>query len=166
MLRLAGYVSYTFTDDSGDLDSEAIDLADLADADALEDILHGTSNASAHDQPMANEARLQFTPEPDQTDVGVQPDMIDSELAATVNMEPFPFGRPGAPIPSRAQQPSEPNTQATILGSPWGPFQSQLEWDVAHWVKLRGGSQSAVLELLAIPGVCGSTFLYGVSNLL
>ena len=71
MLRLAGYVSYTFTDDSGDLDSEAIDPANLADADALEDILHGTSNALAHDQLMADEARLQFTPEPDQTNVGV-----------------------------------------------------------------------------------------------
>ena len=78
-----------------------------------------------------------------------QPDVADSGSASTVVVERFPFGRLGAPIPDRPQSAS----QAAFTGSQWGPFRSQLDWDMACWIKLRGGTSIAASELLAIPGV-------------
>jgi hypothetical protein len=39
------------------------------------------------------------------------------------------------------------------MDSPWAPFDSELDWKVARWVKMRGQTSTAVTELLAIPGV-------------
>ena len=36
----------------------------------------------------------------------------------------------------------------------YGPFTSDIDWNVAKWVKLRGPSSSAATELLKIPEVC------------
>ncbi|KAH9059259.1 hypothetical protein EDB87DRAFT_1577735 [Lactarius vividus] len=41
----------------------------------------------------------------------------------------------------------------TLGDSVWTPFQSQHDWEVARWAKMRGPSSSAVTELLAIPEV-------------
>ncbi|KAH9061974.1 hypothetical protein EDB87DRAFT_391243 [Lactarius vividus] len=41
----------------------------------------------------------------------------------------------------------------TLGDSVWTPFQSQRDWEVARWAKMRGPSSSAVTELLAIPEV-------------
>lgn len=38
-------------------------------------------------------------------------------------------------------------------GNPWYPFNSKLDWEVAKWAKLRGPSDTAFSELLAIEGV-------------
>jgi hypothetical protein len=119
---------------------------DSADVDALGDLLYASSRASTPDQLMDDE-----TP---------QPNLVDSGSASAVVVEHFPFGRPGAPIPGRPQG----DSQAAFTGPQWAPFQSQLDWDVARWVKLRSGSSTAVSELLAIPGVCASNLLYYVSN--
>ncbi|KAJ7190265.1 hypothetical protein GGX14DRAFT_538049 [Mycena pura] len=35
----------------------------------------------------------------------------------------------------------------------WGPFRSQLDWEVARWAKLRGSTSTALTDLLDIPGV-------------
>ena len=37
--------------------------------------------------------------------------------------------------------------------SKWAPFSTHLEWEVAHWAKLRGPSSTALSELLQIDGV-------------
>jgi hypothetical protein len=37
--------------------------------------------------------------------------------------------------------------------SPFSPFSSKLEWDVAHWAKMRGPSSTAFNELIEIEGV-------------
>jgi hypothetical protein len=37
--------------------------------------------------------------------------------------------------------------------SEWAPFSTRLEWEVAHWAKLRGPSSTALSELLQIDGV-------------
>ncbi|KAJ7875217.1 hypothetical protein B0H13DRAFT_1894237 [Mycena leptocephala] len=37
--------------------------------------------------------------------------------------------------------------------NPWAPFQSQVDWEVAKWAKLRGSTSTAVTDLLAIDGV-------------
>ncbi|KAH9847806.1 hypothetical protein C2E23DRAFT_740945, partial [Lenzites betulinus] len=39
---------------------------------------------------------------------------------------------------------------------PWAPFQSQLDWEVARWAKMRGPGSTAVSELLAINGLAAS----------
>ena len=36
----------------------------------------------------------------------------------------------------------------------YAPFASDIDWDVAKWVKLRGPSSTAATELLEIPEVC------------
>jgi hypothetical protein len=168
-------LSYTVADDTGDLEIVSIsivqpDPADLADADAdadtLEDPPCGSFDALAGDEPMVDETPSDLMPQPNEADVGEQDDTVDSESAFPVEVERFPFGRPGAPIPGRAQEPSEYESQAASMGSAWAPFRSQLEWDVARWAKLRGGSSTAVSELLAIPGVRASNLLYCISNLI
>jgi hypothetical protein len=140
------------TDDTGDWEDISVsieqpDPADLTDSDAPED------------QLMVDETLLDLESQPDQAEEGDQADTTGSELVSAVEVEEFPFGMPGAPIPGRAQEPSEYESRATSMGSAWAPFRSQLEWDVARWVKLRGGSSTAVSELLAIPGV-RATFIY------
>ena len=161
------FILCTITDDTRDFDDISIELdpADLADADALEDLIYGSSNTSAHDQLAVDETPVDLMVQPDETEVGDQGDMADLVSASAVVIESFPFGMPGAPIPGRAQGPSVYDSHAALMGSPWAPFRSQLDWDVAHWVKRRGPSSTAVSELLGIPGVRVSNFLYSVSNL-
>jgi hypothetical protein len=46
--------------------------------------------------------------------------------------------------------------RATVSGqdkSPWAPFRSRKDWEVALWAKLRGPGSMAFSDLLAIPGV-------------
>lgn len=38
-------------------------------------------------------------------------------------------------------------------GNPWAPFNSKIDWEIAHWAKLRGPGSTAVSELLNIGGV-------------
>ncbi|KAJ7201798.1 hypothetical protein GGX14DRAFT_370811 [Mycena pura] len=38
-------------------------------------------------------------------------------------------------------------------GNDWGPFRSQMDWEVARWAKLRGSTSTALTELLQINGV-------------
>ncbi|KAG2741893.1 hypothetical protein P692DRAFT_20750106, partial [Suillus brevipes Sb2] len=37
--------------------------------------------------------------------------------------------------------------------NPWAPFNSQMDWEVAHWAKVRGLGSTAFTDLLAIEGV-------------
>ena len=99
-------------------------------------------------------------PQLDQTEVEDRADMADAESASVVVSEKFPFGRPGAPIPDRAE------SSVQELHSLWAPFQSRLDWDVARWAKLSGQTSTAMSELLAIPGVSVPDFLYCASNLM
>ena len=34
------------------------------------------------------------------------------------------------------------------------PFSSRLEWDIAHWAKVRSPSSTSFMEVISIPGVC------------
>ena len=156
-MHLARYLSYTITEDmrdSNEIPIEQPDLADLADADTFQDLLCGSSNASTGDQLTDDETPFDLTPQPDQTEAGDEADAADSESASAVVVDAFPFGSPGAPITGRAQGLSTYDSLAPSTSSPWAPFQSKLDWDVARWVNLRGRTSSAVSELLAIPGVC------------
>jgi hypothetical protein len=37
--------------------------------------------------------------------------------------------------------------------NPYGPFSSKLDWEIAHWAKMRGPGSNALTELLSIEGV-------------
>ncbi|KAF7974189.1 hypothetical protein HWV62_13231 [Athelia sp. TMB] len=43
--------------------------------------------------------------------------------------------------------------QGKTGNAPWGAFQSQIDWEVARWAKLRGPSSTAVSDLLNIDGL-------------
>ena len=36
----------------------------------------------------------------------------------------------------------------------WAPFRTRVDWEVAHWAKLRGPGSTAFSDLLSIPEVC------------
>ena len=66
----------------------------------------------------------------------------------------FPFGQPSAPIPGTSQGLSTYELNRGMLGGTiWAPFQSQNEWELARWGKMRGPTSSALQELLEIPEV-------------
>jgi hypothetical protein len=150
-------ISHTITDVSRNFDEiagEDPESDDDADANALEELLlYGSSDAPTHYQVAADETPFDLTP-PDQTEMDDVPHAVKegSASAVTVTVESFPSSEAGAPIPGRPQF----DSQATFTGSQWAPFQSQLDWDVARGIKLRGGTSTAASEQLAIPGVCVS----------
>jgi len=96
--------SHSIIDDTtgfNNISIEQPDHLDLADADALQDLLYSSASELAHDQPTSNKDSLDLAAQPDQTGA----DLVDYETVPTVEVEHFPFGRPGAPIPSRAEEP-------------------------------------------------------------
>jgi hypothetical protein len=77
-----------------------------------------------------------------------------TQLAYTVHVEEFTLGRAGSPIEKR-DIPTNQRYQSTFhdVDNIYAPFTSQLDWEVARWGKIRGGSSTAFNELLAIDGV-------------
>jgi hypothetical protein len=134
------------------------DAADVMDADAFE--------ALAQDGTLSTETNsIQHRPTVED-DQGVSDqesiliDMENSVAATSMVIDKFPTGSPGAPIPDmpRGFQAYESH-QVRPGDSGWAPFQSQRDWEVARWAKMRGPTSSAVTELLAIPGVRASYYL-------
>lgn len=50
------------------------------------------------------------------------------------------------------------------LKSPYHPFLSKLEWEIARWAKTRSPSSTALSELLGIEGVSNSCFMVSKSS--
>lgn len=46
--------------------------------------------------------------------------------------------------------------------NPYAPFTSRLDWEIAHWTKLRSSGSTAFSDLLAIEEVCQPQLCYGV----
>jgi hypothetical protein len=44
--------------------------------------------------------------------------------------------------------------------SPWAPFKSRMEWEIARWAKIRGPGSTAFDELIQIQGVSCYNYLY------
>ncbi|KAG9315400.1 hypothetical protein JVU11DRAFT_4549 [Chiua virens] len=76
----------------------------------------------------------------------------------------YPGDTAGHPTPKSAGAPLLPNAnrcyaeqlEGQMGGAgqcPYWPFTSQLDWEVAHWAKMRGPGSTAVSELLSINGV-------------
>ncbi|KAH9015234.1 hypothetical protein EDB85DRAFT_2076369 [Lactarius pseudohatsudake] len=67
-------------------------------------------------------------------------------------VERFLYGSAGVPLPGVHQGLSSYQTSLEALGqSIWAPFQSQGDWELVRWAKMRGPTSSAVADLLAIP---------------
>ena len=66
-------------------------------------------------------------------------------------------GSPGAPITMDKGENTYEKYRAVFeksaAGNPYAPFTSQLDWEFARWVKLRGPGSTAVNELLALDNV-------------
>lgn len=67
----------------------------------------------------------------------------------------FTRGNAGAPIAESGQNIYQLRRDASD-GNVWAPFQSKLDWEVAHWAKLRGPGSTAFTEFLKIDKVCMS----------
>jgi hypothetical protein len=140
--------------------NEIPDLADVADADAFEDLVQN------------NEDFLATTP--NQVTIDEVPDVPDAPEEQTNHMEAgssgsipemvidrFPTASAGAPIPSMLHGSSAKDLhQDTGVDSLWSPFTSQCDWLFAHWAKMCGPLLLALSDLLAIPEVC--TYLYSI----
>ncbi|THU75511.1 hypothetical protein K435DRAFT_619026, partial [Dendrothele bispora CBS 962.96] len=62
----------------------------------------------------------------------------------------------GAPLPAQTTFLDGNEVYTEKIGSKgniWAPFQSEIDWKIAKWAKLRGPSSTAVTELLSIDGV-------------
>jgi hypothetical protein len=83
---------------------------------------------------------------------------------STLVVDQFPSGSLGRLIPNKPQGSSVhyESRRAASMDSPWAPFRSELDWNVARWAKMRGRTSAEVAGLLAIPGVCGSHRLYTI----
>ena len=150
--------------DPADITNEAPDPADIADADAFEELAQNNHNfaTTTPDQPTINESPdTPDTPErlPNDMEAGF------TEAMPMVIIDHFPFASAGAPLHGmpRGNHIYE-SQQGTDGDSIWSPFTSQCDWLFACWAKMHGPTLSAVTELLAIPEV--QTSLHSISTLL
>ena len=77
----------------------------------------------------------------------------NTEANSNVFVDCFPHGHPGAPLSSSKHVLAFESVQNVLGDSIWAPFQSQCDWEITHWAKMRGPTSTALTELLAIPGV-------------
>jgi len=142
-------------EDGIDGDPDATDTADALNADAFEIL---TDNVTASSAAIPDEVLPIEPAEPMQLlpDLLIQAEKTNSEPIAELSITRFTYGSPGAPIPGPAQSSAVyGSSQVAPSSLDWAPFSSKLDWEIAHWAKIRGPTSSALTELLAIPGVCG-----------
>lgn len=149
----------TLTDDTSGLQdvlNDPPDPADVADADAYEELINNNSTPIFPNQTTVGKAPeiLELTEQYDQSEAGDQADLTPPQTSSALVTDQFPFGNPGMPIPEKPQGSSvHESWEATSMDSPWAPFQSELDWNMAQWAKMHGRTAT---EFLAIPGVCVS----------
>ncbi|KAF8489360.1 hypothetical protein F5888DRAFT_1808868 [Russula emetica] len=130
--------------------NDPLNPADVADADAYEELLSNNPPTIFPDQMTAGEApgSPELTEYGDQSEVGNQADLTLPQGMSTHVVDGFPLGHPGMPIPDKPHGPSAYQSwQATFTDSPWAPFQSERDWDMARWLKMRGQTSAAVMEI-------------------
>ena len=138
--------------DTDMMDADAMD-ANVTDAmtDAMTDTHATDANLTDVDMMDADTMEDANTMDDDFTDTNT---MDPDATASAIIVDQFPFGRPGTPIIGPHQTSASDRTSSMVTGdSPWSPFCSQIDWEVAHWAKTCGATASAVTDLLAIPGV-------------
>lgn len=90
--------------------------------------------------------------------------VLRSQARRKVHIQHFPSDVAGQPVHTPGGVPTgyaEYQSRVPHVGDPgniFAPFQSELDWKVARWAKLRGPGSTAVSELLEISGVCFQHF--------
>ncbi|THU81515.1 hypothetical protein K435DRAFT_873253 [Dendrothele bispora CBS 962.96] len=72
-------------------------------------------------------------------------------------IESYPDSRAGGPLLSQTSFTSDHQRYEQGIGRKtniWAPFQSEINWRIAKWAKMRGPSSTSFTELLAMDGVC------------
>ncbi|KZT18176.1 hypothetical protein NEOLEDRAFT_1103767 [Neolentinus lepideus HHB14362 ss-1] len=78
----------------------------------------------------------------------------------TPTIEQFPSPTAGVPLSSveGSQRKSSYQQYSETINvsptNPFAPFKSKIDWEVAHWAKLREPGSTALTELLKLEGVC------------
>ena len=140
-------------DDSADVDAtdadvwEALDLDSEPNAVAHPDQIHPSGVPSS--DPTLFESFQLSPPPPTPPTPNNHSDIPQTNLT----IDRFPHGSPGAPIPGTLQGNSEYQSRSVQGASPWAPFHSKCDWDIALWAKTRGPSSTALTELLQSPDV-------------
>ena len=144
--------------DFADPDSVDADPVDATDADVWEALDQGLNVAVDPDQrhtsgapssvPSSFEVSQHPTASPDPpVDDG------DTNSQTELTIDSFPHGHAGSPIAGTLRGRSEYQLREALGTSPWAPFHSKCDWDIALWAKMRGPSSTAFTELLQIPEV-------------
>jgi hypothetical protein len=133
---------------NADADDNA-DTNDNDNANAYEDFLQPTNPVAAAMPelvPPATDPEMVSEPKTP-VEAAIQPEeAVDLESQQSLTVDRLPFGNPGMPIDS----PLGNTNQADLHGICWAPFHSELDWQFAQWVKLRGPSSSVLNELLSL----------------
>jgi hypothetical protein len=150
-----------FSDDTGDTDEDdmsndsddsddLINNAAAKDADIFESLGESDRPAVAIPEQAASGSDEEPVSMPP-LDQDIQFEAANSDSSPLVVIDPFPHGSPGAPT-SQGSYLDDTDREASD-GFIWAPFDSQCDWEVAHWAKMRGPTSSATADLLAIPEV-------------
>lgn len=87
---------------------------------------------------------------------------VEDGLRQQVVVDRFPLSSAGAPVEElqgSATNNAYGNTIPFTASNLYAPFISQMDWEVARWVKLRGPGSTAASELLSTDGVCSSIYM-------
>jgi hypothetical protein len=131
------------------------DMADLTDAAIYQQIMTAYPNEghSGEAPPSAQHNSVELHMPPPTPPIQCNGGDFDPRPLLALAIDRF-SPNAGAPVPGAHQGSSLYQTSQEALGfSTWAPFQSQCDWEVACWAKLRGPTSSAFTDLLAIPEV-------------
>ncbi|KAH8980311.1 hypothetical protein EDB92DRAFT_1820591 [Lactarius akahatsu] len=136
-------------------DTDADDATDIIDADIYEQISQNTDHIPAYpEQGHSIETVPPAQPQPvkSESHAPPMPPILPEGNSPKLVVECFLYGSAGVPLPGVHQGLSLYQTSLEALGqSTWAPFQSQSDWELAHWATMCGPTSSAVADLLAIP---------------
>jgi hypothetical protein len=133
---------------------DATNTVDLTDAELYDQITHLINPEEGHvpslARPQSTEPHIP-APTPPILGTGGDSDWCPHSDLEVVH---FLHGSAGAPVPGAHQGQSLYDASQEALGSsPWAPFRSQCDWEIAHWAKMCGPTSSALTDFLAIPEV-------------
>ena len=90
---------------------------------------------------------------------------VEKSIRQQVFVDQFPLATAGAPINTPQHDHGSHHSAplpSTLNHNPYAPFESEMDWEVARWAKLRGPGSTAVSELFSIPGVSAHLFMHEI----
>jgi hypothetical protein len=154
--RVEGEDGLRYEDEDGDGDEEGVG------GEGVEEEVEEEDNLLVEDfqggwEPQRTEPEMQVI-EPIEDDNG--PESQSTRLIAEEQLhhEPvvveFPDHNAGRPIDNAGASGYHAyKDHVNDPESPWAPFQSRIDWEIARWAKLRGPGSTAFDDLLSIEGV-------------